>query len=306
MSQTHRPTCYMRELFGEHDPGRGHPERPERYAAVAAAVEALGCPVEDAPPAGPEALERVHAEPYLELLERFCIAGGGALDPDTVVTGVSWRAALRAAGGAMAAVDEAAADRSRSAFSLGRPPGHHAEPSRAMGFCILNSAAVAAAHARHDLGMDRVAILDWDAHHGNGTQAAFYEDGSVLYVSLHQYPFYPGTGAANERGGGAGMGATVNLPLPAGTTEAEFLAAFRDHAVPAVERFGPDLVIVSAGFDAHQDDPLCALGLGSEAFGVMASELRDRFGGLALVLEGGYDLGALETSVAAVLTALVA
>jgi acetoin utilization deacetylase AcuC-like enzyme len=306
MSQTNRPTCYMSELFGEHDPGRGHPERPERYAAVAAAVGAVGCPVEDAPPAGPEALERVHAEPYLELLERFCIAGGGALDPDTVVTGVSWRAALRAAGGAMAAVDVAAADRSRSAFSLGRPPGHHAEPSRAMGFCILNSAAVAAAHARHDLGMDRVAILDWDAHHGNGTQAAFYEDGSVLYVSLHQYPFYPGTGAANERGDGAGQGATVNLPLPAGTTEAEFLAAFRDHAVPSVERFGPDLVIVSAGFDAHRDDPLCALGLGSEGLGVMASELRDRFGGLALVLEGGYDLGALETSVAAVLTALAA
>jgi len=296
----------MSDLFGEHDPGRGHPERPERYGAVSAAVTALGCPVREAPPAGPEALERVHSEPYLELLERFCIAGGGALDPDTVVTGVSWRAALRAAGGAMAAVDEVAADPARSAFSLGRPPGHHAEPARAMGFCILNSAAVAAAHARHDLGMDRVAILDWDAHHGNGTQAAFWEDGSVLYVSLHQYPFYPGTGTAAERGSDDGAGATVNLPLAAGTTEEEFLAALRQHAVPAVERFAPELLIISAGFDAHRDDPLCGLGVSSEGFGVMASELRDRFGGLALVLEGGYDLGALETSVAAVLAALAA
>jgi acetoin utilization deacetylase AcuC-like enzyme len=306
MSQTYRPTCYMSELFGDHDPGRGHPERPQRYAAVSAAVAALDCPVQEAPPAGPEALERVHGEPYLELLERFCTAGGGALDPDTVVSGVSWRAALRAAGGAMAAVDEVAANRGRSAFSLGRPPGHHAEPSRAMGFCILNSAAVAAAHARQELGMERVAVLDWDAHHGNGTQAAFYEDGSVLYVSLHQYPYYPGTGAAGERGAGAGEGATVNLPLPAGTGEAEFLEAFRKHAVPAVERFAPDLVIVSAGFDAHRDDPLCDLGVSSDGFGAMASELRDRFGGLALVLEGGYDLLALETSVAAVLDALAA
>jgi acetoin utilization deacetylase AcuC-like enzyme len=296
----------MSELFGQHDPGRGHPERPERYAAVSAAVASLGCPVREAPPAGSEALERVHSEPYLELLERFCIAGGGALDPDTVVSGVSWRAALRAAGGAMAAVDEVAGDRARSAFSMGRPPGHHAEPARAMGFCILNSAAAAAAHARHDLGMQRVAVLDWDAHHGNGTQAAFWEDGSVLYVSLHQYPFYPGTGAAGECGAGDGEGATVNLPLAAGSTEEQFLAAFREHAVPAVERFAPELVIVSAGFDAHRDDPLCALGVTSAGFGVMASELRERFGGLALVLEGGYDVAALETSVTAVLEALAA
>lgn len=296
----------MSDLFGQHDPGRGHPERPERYAAVSAAVASLGCPVEEAPPAGPEALERVHGEPYLELLERFCTAGGGALDPDTVVGGVSWRAALRAAGGAMAAVDEAAGDRSRSAFSFGRPPGHHAERSRAMGFCIINNAAVAAAHARHNLGLERVAVVDWDAHHGNGTQAMFYEDGSVLYVSLHQYPFYPGTGAAGEVGEGDGQGATVNLPLAAGTDEAAFLAVFRERAVPAVERFRPDLVIVSAGFDAHQDDPLCGLGVTSEGFGEMATELRERFGGLALVLEGGYDLGALETSVAAVLASLAA
>jgi acetoin utilization deacetylase AcuC-like enzyme len=294
----------MSELFGQHDPGRGHPERPERYAAVSTAVRALGCPRKEAPPAGPEALERVHSEPYLELLERFCIAGGGALDPDTVVSGVSWRAALRAAGGAMAAVDEVAGDRARSAFSMGRPPGHHAEPARAMGFCILNSAAVAAAHARHDLGMERVAVLDWDAHHGNGTQDIFYESPDVMYLSLHEWPLYPGTGAAAEWGAGDGEGTTVNLPLPAGSTEEQFLAAFREHAVPAVERFAPELLIVSAGFDAHRDDPLCALGVTSAGFGVMASELRERFGGLALVLEGGYDVAALETSVTAVLGAV--
>jgi acetoin utilization deacetylase AcuC-like enzyme len=294
----------MNELFGRHDPGPGHPERPERYAAVEAAVAAAGTTVAEAPPAPVEALARVHALAYLELIERFCTAGGGALDPDTVVTGVSWRAALRGAGGGMAAVDAVAADPSASAFSLGRPPGHHAEPARAMGFCILNSVAVAAAHARQTLGMDRVAVVDWDAHHGNGTQAMFYDDPTVLYVSLHQYPFYPGTGAANERGCGAGEGATVNLPLAAGTSEAGFLDAFRGHAVPALERFGPDMVIVSAGFDAHHDDPLCSLGVTADGFGTMAAELRERFGGLALVLEGGYDLGALETGVGAVLAAL--
>ncbi|HEY0388673.1 MAG TPA: histone deacetylase [Gaiellales bacterium] len=296
----------MSELFGRHDPGPGHPERPERYAAVAAAVRAAGAPVREAPPAPADALERVHAPAYLEPLERFCTAGGGALDPDTVVTGVSWRAAIRGAGGAMAAVDAVAADPSRSAFSFGRPPGHHAEAARAMGFCIVNSAAVAAAHARHTLGMDRVAVLDWDAHHGNGTQAIFYEDPTVLYVSLHQHPFYPGTGTAAERGAGDGVGATVNLPLPAGTGEDAFLEAFRAHALPAIERFGPDLAIVSAGFDAHRDDPLCSLGVTADGFGTMASELRERFGGLALVLEGGYDLGALESGVGAVLTALAA
>jgi len=236
-------------------------------------------------------------------VERFCAEGGGALDADTVVGEVSWPAALRAAGGAIAAAEEVANGAS-GPFSFGRPPGHHAEPARAMGFCIVNSAAVAAAHARDVLGMDRVAVLDWDAHHGNGTQAIFYQDPAVLYVSLHQYPFYPGSGAASERGSGAGEDATVNLPLPAGCSEEQYLAVFREHALEALRQFKPELLIVSAGFDAHRDDPLCSLGLSSAAFGVMAAELRELCGGLALVLEGGYDLAALETGVASVLEAV--
>jgi acetoin utilization deacetylase AcuC-like enzyme len=294
----------MCELFGRHDPGAGHPERPQRYTAVRAAVQAQGCPVEEAPAAAEEALQRVHAPDYLELVERFCQAGGGALDPDTVVTGVSWQAAVRAAGGAIAAVERAAADPGASAFSFGRPPGHHAEAARAMGFCIINSAAVAAAHARDVLGMERVAVLDWDAHHGNGTQAIFYDDAAVLYVSLHQHPFYPGSGGADQTGRGAGDGATVNIPLAAGSGEAAYLAAFRQRALPALTRFQPQLLIVSAGFDAHRDDPLCSLELTAAAFGTMATELREVCGGPAFVLEGGYDLGALEASVEAVLAAV--
>src|SRR5205823_1271798 len=172
---------------------------------------------------------------YLELVEGFCAGGGGPLDPDTVVGEVSWDAALHGVGAAIAAVRQVAAEPGTSALACGRPPGHHAEPARAMGFCILNSAAVAAAYARDVLGAGRVAVLDWDAHHGNGTQAAFYEDAAVLYVSLHQWPFYPGTGAAGETGAGAGTGATLNLPLAAGTGEADYLEAFRTHALPALK-----------------------------------------------------------------------
>jgi len=300
--QTSSLTCYMHDLFEQHDPGPGHPERPARYGAARAAVLASGAPVLPAPAAPRAALERVHGPAYLDLVERFCAGGGGGLDADTVVGEASWPAALRAAGGAIAAVDLVAGGAS-GAFGVGRPPGHHAERSRAMGFCIVNSVAVAAAHAREVLGMDRVAVLDWDAHHGNGTQAIFYDDAAVLYVSLHQYPFYPGTGAASERGAGAGEGATVNLPLPAGCVEHEYLAVFRDHALEALRRFRPQLLIVSAGFDAHRDDPLCELGLSSAAFGTMAAELGAIDCGRVFVLEGGYHLRALEQSVAAVLNA---
>jgi acetoin utilization deacetylase AcuC-like enzyme len=292
------------DLFRLHDPGP-HPERPARMDAVMHAVRATQAPVEEARPAADEDLERVHPPEFLAGIRELAERGGGAIDLDTVVSERSYDAALAASGAATAAVDAVLAGDVGAAFCMGRPPGHHAEAARAMGFCLLNHAAVAAAHARA-AGVERVAVLDWDAHHGNGTQAIFWDDPDVLYVSLHQYPFYPGTGAAGEVGEGDGQGATVNLPLAVGTDEAAFLAVFREHAVPAVERFGPDLVIVSAGFDAHMDDPLCGLGVTSEGFGEMATELRERFGGLALVLEGGYDLGALETSVAAVLASLAA
>ena len=294
----------MSGLFRDHDPGPWHPERPERYDAVVAAAAATGAIQAEAPAAPLAAIERVHARAYVEMLERFCRGGGGALDPDTIVHEAGWEAALRAAGGAIAAVEQVARDPGSAAFSLGRPPGHHAEAARAMGFCVINSAAVAAAHARDQLGCDRVAVVDWDAHHGNGTQAIFYDDPAVLYVSLHQYPFYPGTGAAGERGAGEGIGATVNVPLPAGTGRQQFLDAFRTVALPAVTAFQPDILIVSAGFDAHHDDPLCSLGLDASGFAEMATALREPCGGPALVLEGGYSLPALESSVASVLGAV--
>jgi acetoin utilization deacetylase AcuC-like enzyme len=292
----------MADVFRCHDPGP-HPERPARYDAVSQAVAASSAEVVEAPAAPVAALERVHDAGYVAALERYCAAGGGQLDADTIVNDCSFEAALRASGAAMAAVDAVLAGEVGSAFTCGRPPGHHAERATPMGFCIVNHAAVAAAHARAS-GVERVAILDWDAHHGNGTQAIFWTDPSVLYVSLHQFPFYPGTGSASERGEGTGAGATVNVPLRAGTSQREFLAAFREQAVPALRHFDPGLLLVSAGFDAHAADPLCELGLQADAFATMTRELRAIGAGPVMVLEGGYDLTALRDSVAAVLTAL--
>jgi len=292
----------MADVFRCHDPGP-HPERPARYDAVSQAVAASSAEVVEAPAAPVAALERVHDAGYVAALERYCAAGGGQLDADTIVNDCSFEAALRASGAAMAAVDAVLAGEVGSAFTCGRPPGHHAERATPMGFCIVNHVAVAAAHARAS-GVERVAILDWDAHHGNGTQAIFWTDPSVLYVSLHQFPFYPGTGSASERGEGTGAGATVNVPLRAGTSQREFLAAFREQAVPALRDFDPGLLLVSAGFDAHAADPLCELGLQADAFATMTRELRAIGAGPVMVLEGGYDLTALRDSVAAVLTAL--
>ena len=292
----------MDDIFRCHDPGP-HPERPARYDAVCEAVRGSSAEAVEAPVAPVEALARVHDGAYLTAMERYCAAGGGQLDPDTIVNGCSWEAALRGSGAAIAAVDAVLAGEVGAAFTCGRPPGHHAEPATPMGFCIVNHVAVAAAHARA-AGVERVAILDWDAHHGNGTQAMFWTDPSVLYVSLHQFPFYPGTGAESERGEGDGAGTTVNVPLRAGTSEGEFQAAFRDAALPALRDFDPGLLLVSAGFDAHASDPLCQLGLRADAFATMTRELRGIGAGPVMVLEGGYDLTALRDSVEAVLTAL--
>ena len=219
------------------------------------------------------------------------------------MNGASYDAAVRGSGAAMAAVDAVLSGEIGSAFTCGRPPGHHAERATPMGFCIVNHVAVAAAHARA-VGVERVAVLDWDAHHGNGTQAAFWDDPAVLYVSLHQFPLYPGTGAASERGGGEGAGATVNIPLAPGTGGDEFLEAFRTRALPALRDFDPGLLLVSAGFDAHRADPLTDLGLDAEAFATMTRELDGIGAGPVMVLEGGYDLTALRDSTTAVLTAL--
>ena len=250
-----------------------------------------------------QALERVHTGGYLERVEESVEQGGGYMDPDTSTNEHSLRAARLAAGGAICAVESALAG--TMAFSLCRPPGHHAGPNYSMGFCLFNNAAVAAAHAR-DRGIERVAILDWDVHHGNGTQHIFYEDPHVLYLSVHRGAFYPGTGRAEEMGEGEGLGYTVNVPLTAGSGEREYSAAFAGVLAPVLREFRPELVLVSAGYDCHRDDPLGGMALGEGFFGEMASavgSLCEEVEGCppAFVLEGGYNLSALAASVAATL-----
>jgi acetoin utilization deacetylase AcuC-like enzyme len=303
MSQSRPVRCYMHDLFRRHDPGP-HPERPARYDAVSEAVAGSGAEALEAPRATLEQVARVHDREYLDAMERYCAAGGGRLDPDTAVNESSFEAALHASGAAVAAVDAVLGGEAAAAFTCGRPPGHHAERAAPMGFCIVNHVAVAAAHARA-AGIDRVAILDWDAHHGNGTQDAFWDDPSVLYVSLHEYPLYPGTGGAAERGGGRGAGTTLNIPIASGTPESDYLDAFEAHALPALAAFAAGLLLVSAGFDAHAADPLTDLRLSAGAFATMTRELRGIGAGPVMVLEGGYDLLALRESTAATLAALM-
>jgi acetoin utilization deacetylase AcuC-like enzyme len=222
------------------------------------------------------------------------------LDPDTPVSPGSVPAALLSAGAALAAVEAAAAG--GQSFALVRPPGHHAEIDRAMGFCLFNNVAIAAAHARANLGCERVLVIDWDVHHGNGTQHAFYGRRDVLVFNTHRFPFYPGTGSLRELGEGEGEGFNVNVPLPEQMGDGDYAAVFDQLLVPIAERFRPDLVLVSAGFDAHRDDPLGGMGVSDEGFAVLCGKVREiaarhGSGGLAVVLEGGYDLDALGRSV---------
>jgi acetoin utilization deacetylase AcuC-like enzyme len=293
-----------------HD-GGGHPERPARVDAVMAGVGDLALELGDelelvAPePAGIAALARVHSLAYLQRLEEFCLGGGGDLDPDTFARPDSWEAALLSAGAGLQAIE---VQRQRSdgvAFVATRPPGHHALADRAMGFCLLNNVAVSAAALVAD--GERVLIVDWDVHHGNGTQALFWDEPSVLYVSTHQSPFYPGTGAADEVGGPGAPGLTVNVPLPAGATGDVVRRALDEVAGPVIDDFGPTWVLISAGFDAHREDPLANLALSSGDFAELArtvSAYAPRPGRIIGFLEGGYDLGALRSSVAATLGAL--
>jgi acetoin utilization deacetylase AcuC-like enzyme len=298
--------------FTAHDPGAWHPERAQRLAAVLDGVKAAG--LSDAVTAlePREAtrveLSRVHSPDYFDALERFCASGGGALDSDTRVVASSWTAALLAAGTGMAAVEALRAGEGEAAFLALRPPGHHALATRAMGFCLLNNVAVTAA-ALADAG-ERVLVVDWDAHHGNGTEAIFWDDPRVLYVSTHQFGrgFYPGTGALEDTGGPGAPGLNLNLPFPAGTTGDVYLRALDEVVAPAVESFAPDWVLVSAGYDAHRADPLTSLGLSAGDFADLAvrvSRFAPRPGRLILFLEGGYDLTALRESVGASLAALV-
>lgn len=288
----------------EHPTGPGHPERPGRVrAALDGLVEAglSDALVPLAPRRATEAeLTRVHRPDHLAALARSCADGGGALDPDTVVGPTSFEAAVMGAGTVLAAVDACRDGTAEVGFVAPRPPGHHATADRAMGFCLVNHVAVAAA-ALADAG-ERVLVLDWDVHHGNGTQDIFWDDPRVLYVSTHQWPLYPGSGATEERGGPHARGTTVNVALPAGATGDVVLAAVDEVVAPVVEGFAPTWVLVSAGFDAHRADPLADLALTAADFADLAQRARDfapADGRLVLVLEGGYDLDALRCSVGA-------
>lgn len=276
--------------------------------AVAAEFRQKGVLVEEPRPASDTEIARIHDVEYISLI-RGTAGRAVALDPDTFTSPHTWEAARLAAGAAVSAVEHVLeAGEGARAFALVRPPGHHAERKRAMGFCFFNNVAIGAAHARAK-GLSRVAIVDFDVHHGNGTQWSFYGDPSVLFVSSHQYPYYPGTGAASDVGTGEGVGFTVNLPLAAGATDADYHLAYARVALPIVTQFRPDLILVSAGFDAHMDDPLAGMRLTAPYFGrLMAAiaDVADRCcgGRLVALTEGGYDLAALAASLRASLRAL--
>ena len=262
----------------------------------------------EAPAVEMDALTAVHPADYVDQIRRVCEGGGGAFDPDTVASAGSYGAALHAAGGACAMADALVGGEAGVAFSAMRPPGHHAEPSVAMGFCLFNNIAVAARHALDSLGLERVFVLDWDVHHGNGTNDIFHSSREVLFASIHQSPLYPGTGALSDAGSGDAEGYSINLPVPPGSDEAIWQSMVEHVVVPAARAFEPQLVLISAGFDAHRDDPLASCELTESSFGRMARALRalaDSVGApVGGVLEGGYDLRALAGSVAATLEGL--
>ncbi len=286
-----------------------HPERAARIVALEGALgerDWLGWDVRESPAADLDVVCAVHPERYVRAIEEASAAGGGALDADTIVSEGSYRAALHAAGGAVAAVDELlGGDGPRVGFSMHRPPGHHAELARAMGFCLFNNAAVAARRALDRWGAGRVLVFDWDVHHGNGTNDIFHADPDVLYVSIHESPLYPGTGPAGDTGSGPGEGYTVNLPVPGGSGDATWCSLVEHVVVPLGLEYRPGLVLLSAGFDAHARDPLAGCTVTREGFAVMAGAVRGLADALevplAIVLEGGYDLQALAESTVAMM-----
>ena len=299
--------------FLEHDTGPEHPERPARILAIEERLSASGL-LEELSRLEPERadlswLREVHEPAYVEAVHQASLHGPRRLDADTLVSHGSWEAALLAVGGALEATRRVSSREWQNAFIAARPPGHHAEYAHAMGFCLFNTALIAARYAQAALGHARVAILDWDVHHGNGTQHLSERDPSIFYASLHQSPHYPGTGARAERGLGDGEGTVLNVPMAAGDGDAAYLAEFEGAVLPAIEDFAPDLVVVSAGFDAHERDPLSGTRVTTDGFrrmseGVLGLAARCCDGRLVSVLEGGYDLEGLSTSVEAHLEAM--
>ena len=311
-----RPTGLVYDdVFLDHDTGPGHPERPERLTAIIERLKRDGVYVQlvAIPPASDPVrwIGTVHSPDYVARVKESCARGLTWLDsPDTPISAESYDVAVAAVAGVLGAVDAVADGRVRNAFCAVRPPGHHALADRAMGFCLFNNVAIAARYAQKERGLARVLVVDWDVHHGNGTQEAFYDDATVLYFGVHRYPFYPGTGAGTEAGAGEGMGLTVNVPLPAGSGDAEFAAALEERLKPAALAFRPDLVLISAGFDAHRDDPLGGMALTAAGYARLTRivmEIADECcdGRIVSVLEGGYDPEGLADSVEAHVRALM-
>jgi acetoin utilization deacetylase AcuC-like enzyme len=287
----------------EHDTGP-HPERIARIVAIESVLDArdwLGWEVRESPEVPLDVLEAVHGAEHVARIAALSDAGGGAIDLDTVTSAGSYRAALHAAGGAVALVDALLGGGARVGASLHRPPGHHALPKRAMGFCLFNNVAVAARRARDRWGAERVMVIDWDVHHGNGTNDIFHASPEVLFFSVHQSPLYPGTGPPGDAGSGAGIGFTVNVPVPGGTGDAAWSSVVEHVAVPVGLEYRPDLVLVSAGYDAHARDPVGGCRVTTDGYAAMAGSVRRLCDALdvplGVVLEGGYDLEALAQSV---------
>ena len=295
------------ELCLEHDPGPRHPENPDRLRAIREHLRGDETVEYVSPdPASESDVVAVHSERYVDELKAFIESGGGNWDPDTAATETTWDAALASAGIAIWAAEEALGGASghEMPFSLGRPPGHHATPDDAMGFCFFNNAGIAAQYALDSLGADRVAIIDWDVHHGNGTQDIFYDRGDVFYASIHEDGLYPGTGDIDETGAGDGTGTTLNVPLPAGSGDPEYDATMTELVGPMIETFDPDLIIVSAGFDAHRHDPISRMHVTKDGFTRLTERVRSvtraTDAALSFVLEGGYGLDTLAEGVNAV------
>ncbi len=295
------------DRFLDHDTGPGHPERAERLRSLVSHLKESGIwqqlqhPIIDH--AAEEWILKVHTPQHLRYVRDACRRGAQILDSgDTHASVKSYDVAMLAASGVLCAVDAVASGILKNVFCAVRPPGHHAERNEVMGFCLFNNIAIATRYAQIHHHVGKIAIVDWDVHHGNGTQRTFYEDPSVLFISLHQYPFYPGTGSRLDRGEGAGEGFTLNFPMRSGSSEKEYLDTFTQEIIPAIDTFKPEMMMISAGFDAHQDDPLAKINLTEESFAKMTSLVKEvagkHCGGkIVSVLEGGYNLRALARSV---------
>lgn len=294
--------------FLDHEAGAGHPESPARLSSVMAYLQTQPW-FSSLKPVAPrradeETLRRVHSKNYLHRAAETCASGAPLLDtPDVGINEKSFDTALLAAGSALELADRIMRGEIQNAFALLRPPGHHAETDTAMGFCLLNNIAIAARYFQKKHGLEKILILDWDVHHGNGTQHTFEEDPSVFYISTHQFPFYPGTGRASENGRGRGKGTTLNCPLRAGSGDFDYEQIFQLEILPAIERYKPDAILISAGFDAHQADPLGGMNLSAAFYGWMTERMmeaaeRHADGRILSLLEGGYDLNALPLCVA--------